>query len=251
MDTQETTIFTAILISSFFLSIIIVYFVISIIRQQRRNLELSRQNILSEIAAMEKERGRLAADLHDDLGPLLSVIKFQIDTVEVKAIKDEQQLQSASHQLDHLMDRLRDISYNLLPTVLLRQGLPTSIDEFLGRLEGATGLKTEFICEGFTQLTEEESINIFRVVQEVLHNVVKHAGASKVSVRLQQDKQQVSLLIKDNGRGFNYEEASRSSSGIGLRSIKSRIDVLKGSIRVESQENVGTAYLFVIPFTKA
>ncbi len=81
MDPKETTLYTAILITGLVMGITVIYFVVSIKRQHQRNLYLSRLNILAEIAAMEKERSRIAGDLHDDLGPVLSAVKFYIDTV--------------------------------------------------------------------------------------------------------------------------------------------------------------------------
>jgi signal transduction histidine kinase len=247
MDPQEATIATAILISSVILGIIIIFFIVSIIRQQRRNLELSRQNILAEIAAMEKERARLAADLHDDLGPLLSVIKFQIDTVDAVHIEGGEQLRAASSQLDHLMDRMRAISYNLMPATLKRKGLVTSVNEFLGKIEDSTPLTTVFQHDQVPELSEEAAVNIYRIVQEVVHNVVKHAGTTEVTVKLEQKKDQLLLLIIDNGQGFDYESTLSNGSGLGLRSLKSRTDVLGGTLRVESKKGKGTAFLFTIP----
>jgi signal transduction histidine kinase len=107
--------FNAILITAITLSIIIAYFLISIIRQQRRNLALQRENILAEVNAMERERERIANDLHDDVSPILSVIRFQINSIAVKNTEDEEQILQASEHLDNLIQRLRDISNNLMP----------------------------------------------------------------------------------------------------------------------------------------
>ncbi len=247
MDTQETTIFTAVLIASIILIIIVAFFVVSIVRQQRRNLELSRQNVLAEISVLEKERARLATDLHDELGPLLSVIKFQVDTVEIQDQKDAEQLQSASTHLDSLMDRVRTISYNLMPSVLIRKGLSSSIQDFLARVEEATGLKTSYSCTAPPHLPEDISINIYRIVQEVVHNAVKHAKAKNLIIEMNKEKEDLILLIRDDGIGFNPEQASQKGSGLGLKSIKSRVDLMNGSLRLESKENKGTAFLMRIP----
>ena len=123
MDTKEATLFTAIVIAGFIIVLFIAFFILSIIRQQRRILELSRQNTLAEITAMEKERARIANDLHDDLGPIMSVTKFQVDNLTIEDEEEKgQQLQAVEH-LDNLLTRLREISNDLMPQVLLRKGL--------------------------------------------------------------------------------------------------------------------------------
>src|ERR1051325_216225 len=129
MDSQEARIYTVILIISVTLGFIIAYFIVSIIRQQRRNMRLQKANILAEIAAMEKERMRIAADLHDDLGPILSVIQFQVDNVEGVQGEEKQQLIEASRHVDSLIGRVREIANNLMPSALHRKGLMTAIEE--------------------------------------------------------------------------------------------------------------------------
>lgn len=157
MDTREATLLTAVVISGIVIGIIIVFFVISIVRQQRRNLLLQRQNLIAEIAAMEKERARIAADLHDDLGPVLSTIKFKIDGVETADAEETALLQKASKQVDEVIERMRSIAVNLMPSVLLRKGLAEALQQSAARWETGSSL---------------------RIVQEVMHNAVKHAGAN-------------------------------------------------------------------------
>ena len=108
MDPQAQTIYTAILIASVIIGVILIFFFISIFRQQKRNQLLSRENMLMEITAMEKERARIASDLHDDMGPILSVIKFNIDQ---SPNPDHELLVNASRHVDDLLKKMKEISF--------------------------------------------------------------------------------------------------------------------------------------------
>ena len=123
MDTQETKIYIAALIAAGVLGIILVYFIVTIIRQQRKTQKLHRDKIEAEILTLEKERGRIAADLHDDLGPILSAIKFKINSVDLHSEEDKKIMEKASTHVDETIRRIREISYDLMPNTLIRKGL--------------------------------------------------------------------------------------------------------------------------------
>jgi signal transduction histidine kinase len=247
MDSQEARIYTVVLIISVTLGVIIAYFIISIIRQQRRNLELQKASILAELSAMEKERARIAADLHDDLGPVLSVIKFQVDNVEDVKGEEKEQLAEASQHLDGLISRMREIANNLMPSALHRKGLITAIDEFISKASEAGKLQIHFRYPENLHLPEEISINIYRAIQEVVHNCMKHAKASELQIIMGEKNGALTILCRDNGKGFDYLRLSKESSGIGLKSLKNRTEMIGGTLQVESKEGKGSAFLFEIP----
>lgn len=249
MDAQETAFYTALLISSFIVLTVFIFFTVSIIRQQRRNLELSRRNILAEIAAMEKERSRIAADLHDDLGPLLSVVRFQVDTAKGQEQDDAALLREASTTLDGLIVRVREISTNLTPTSLARKGLAASLATFVDNLKRSGPIDIQFTHDALPPIAEDRSINIYRMVQEMVNNTLRHAGATQLRLSLQVKKGCLHLLCTDNGQGFDYEKRLQEGSGLGLRSLRSRAAVMNAKMRVESEPGKGTAYLFEIPLT--
>src|SRR5215218_2453750 len=144
MDAKETSLYTAILIVSIIIATIIIFFIISIIRQQRKNLELYRQSVLAEITAMEKERARIAADLHDELGPMLSAIKLKIGSFELTDQDDIKEAEKTNDHIDTLMKRMREISYDLIPNTLIRKGLVTALKEFVDYTNETDGLKISF-----------------------------------------------------------------------------------------------------------
>ena len=247
MDAKEANTYIAIIIGVILIGIIILFFAISIIRQQRRNMELQRAAIYLEISAMEKERSRIAADLHDDLGPLLSVIQFQVDHVESVDPEEKELLNKASGQLDGLIGRLREVANNLMPSALQRKGLVAAIREFVNKTEGTANLKIEFTCYDTVTLSEDKGINVYRAIQEVVHNCIKHADAKLLEIKVEQSNGMLSILCKDDGWGFDYTKQSKESSGMGLRSLKNRTEIVGGNLTIESKIGKGTAHLFEIP----
>lgn len=247
MDTQETNIFTAIIITAIVLGIIIGYFIISMIRQQKRNLALQKAQVLAEISAMENERSRIAADLHDELGPLLSVIKFQVDYGSQNGEQGIVELNKASEQLDSLIGRMREIANNLMPSALHRKGLITAVEEFVGKIENTGKLKITFEHPGDTGLSAGTSIQVYRILQEIIHNCLKHAAAAHLLIRVEKEKNQLKIFCRDDGKGFNYEEVSGELSGLGLNSLRNRTMMLGGKLTAESKPGLGTAYLIILP----
>lgn len=247
MDTQETRIYVAIIITVVVLGIIIGYFALSVIRQQRRNLELQKANALAEISAMERERARIAADLHDDLGPVLSVVKFRVDHVELVDKEEKEELAKASEQLDELITRMREVANNLMPSALHRKGLICAVEEFISNASDSSGLSIHFSGVGQLSISEDKSINVYRVIQEVVHNCLKHSGGTRLGISIEEHNGYIRILCRDNGKGFDYARLSKESEGIGLRSIRNRTEIMGGSLVVESKPGRGTAFLFEIP----
>jgi two-component system, NarL family, sensor kinase len=247
MDTQEARIFIAIIITVVVLVIIIGYFAVSVIRQQRRNLELQKANALAEISAMEKERARIAADLHDDLGPVLSVVKFRVDSVETENKEEKEELTKASQQLDELITRMREVANNLMPSALIRKGLIGAVEEFTNNAADGSGIDISFTTPASITMGEDKSINIYRVIQEVVHNCLKHAQARKMDIVFEERNGLLKIICRDNGKGFDFSKLSNESTGIGLRSIKNRTEIMGGRMTVESKPGLGTAFLFEIP----
>jgi two-component system NarL family sensor kinase len=247
MDTKEARIYIAIIITVIVLGVIISFFAISIVRQQKRNLALQKANILAEISTMEKERSRIAADLHDELGPVLSVIKFQVDYAVLSEQVERKELGKASEQLDEMIERMREIANNLMPSALQRKGLIIALEEYISKVEGTGKLRIELEYPEQLELAEHKAIHVYRTIQEVIHNCVKHAKADKMYIRLERKNGYLTILCKDNGIGFDYPKLSKESEGIGLSSLKNRTEIMGGSLVVESRPGKGSAFLFEIP----
>jgi two-component system, NarL family, sensor kinase len=249
MDAHQTTIYAAILISSSIIGIIIVYFIISLIHQQRRNRALHKRSIEAEINTLEKERTRIAADLHDDLGPLLSAIKFSVGSLDIYSDTDTKTVDRVYDHIDSLMQRMREISTDMMPNTLLRKGLVAAILEFIDNIPKPASLEILFVYSEIPELPQDKSIHLYRIAQEIIHNTIKHAGASSLKIEIKITGTLLVLLSADNGTGFDYNLQSRENDGLGLRNLFSRTEMLAGKLFVESTPGKGTSYIFEIPLT--
>lgn len=249
MDAKEASFYTAILIVCAVIGVIITYFIISIIRQQRRAVRLYKQSILTEITTLEKERSRMASDLHDEVGPVLSAIKLRIASLDIHNDTDQREVEKTNAQIDNLLRRMREISFDLMPTSLTRNGLAPALNKFIEYCSRDTDLKINFQFTNI-QLSQPQAINLYRIVQEVIHNSMKHAEASELLIELRQEEQKIILATRDNGKGFNYDEKSKEATGLGLQNLLRRTEILGGKMFVESKKGKGTTYIFEIPIAE-
>jgi signal transduction histidine kinase len=246
MDPNETKIYNAILMAAGVLGIILIYFIITIVRNQRRHLKLQQENLLVEITTLENERQRIVSDLHDELGPLLSVVKFQVMGLETKDKADLELIEKANANLDNILDRIRDICNQLMPQALIRKGLVMAISEFISDLDKRTSIEMDFKYED-VNIPANSEIHLYRMIQEIINNAIKHSRATKLSIHLFQKNDRLVVAINDNGRGFATETVLQESSGLGLKNILSRVDILRGDVYLASDPHQGTSYTIEIP----
>ena len=229
------------------LSAIIIYFVASLIGQHRRITQWQQQRIKAEVETLEAERKRIATNLHDEIGPMLSAIKLQINHVEPTDETDKIILQKSSRQINEVIQHFRDVSFNLLPNTLVRSGIAAATDELINRLPD-TKLMIEFIAENIA-LKKEDEINVFRIIQEIIHNTIKHARATRLTIEIKLKPPLMVLQSADDGIGFTYTDKMKHANGIGLLSIQSRVEILNATMQVTTAVGMGTKYLIEIPTT--
>jgi signal transduction histidine kinase len=249
MDAHQTKIYTAILIASAVIGSILIYFIVLLIRQQQHSNALYRAKILAEITTLENERRRVASDLHDDLGPLLSAIKFKLSSIDIADGEDEKQMEESVAYLDDIIIRLREISHDLMPTSLLHKGIVIAMAEFINKITPLSTLEIQFTHQDIPILDTAVAINLYRIMQEIVHNTLKHAHASVLNIELNMEGESLMLMTTDNGKGFDYTNVSLEHAGLGLRTIMSRTDIMNGKLYVNSQPNKGTSYTIQIPAT--
>jgi two-component system NarL family sensor kinase len=247
MDTEETKVYLAALIAAGVLGIVLVYFIITMIRQQRITQRLNREKIEAEILTLEKERQRMASDLHDDLGPILSAIKFTINSVEPASSEEGELIRKASEKVDETIQRIRQIAFNLMPNTLTRKGLVPAMEELISKLVESIPLKISYQFDPIPEISQQKSINLFRIVQEIIQNTVKHSGAAELYIKLKTKDKHLVLTTEDNGKGFDYEKTNELNRGLGLRNLQSRVEIMNGNMTVESGTAKGARYQFEIP----
>lgn len=247
MNNGDQNYYTAIALAASLLGIVVIYFIITLIRQQRRNLRLQKSQILAEITTLENERKRISSDLHDEIGPILSAIKLQITSLEPAHPEDVLIVEKSSRQIDDVIKKMRAIAYNLLPNTLVRKGLAAALNEYVSRMNEVFPLKIKLNTNEIVLENQEKEINIYRIVQEIVHNTTKHARATELSIDMKIENGKFVMTTQDNGIGFNYQDAAREQGGLGLRNLESRTEVMGGEMTCDSQKQKGTTYIFEIP----
>lgn len=246
MHTSETRIYFALLTGIILLVTFLGVFVIMIVKYQRKKIALHRIRITSDMNLLERERARIASDLHDDLGSSLSSIKINLQCIPTTKSSDTLLLEKAEKAIDDSMQKLRMISFNMMPQTLQKKGLTTALRELLDTIRVSNNVQVAFRSDIEISNTEK-SIHLYRISQEILNNIIKHANATIINTTISSLKgTHVELNISDNGIGFDQRKVKKNKS-LGLQTIVSRVDILNGKIYLNSAKGQGTRYSIIIP----
>ncbi|MEO6305699.1 MAG: sensor histidine kinase [Bacteroidia bacterium] len=192
------------------------------------------------IEAEEKERSRIAQELHDGLGQLLSAARLNVASLEDSVIEeDKTNLDRALKILDDACVEIRSISHNMMPNALIRLGLIPAINEVVDNINSTKGLKIDFSSNFDESLGKSLDITVYRVIQEVLNNMIKHAKADHINMSITKTGGDLEISMKDNGIGFDTDKL-KDSKGMGWKNIFSRVSMLDGNIKLESEPQKGT-----------
>lgn len=249
MDTTEKAFYSAFLIAIAIVGGILLFFIFSIIKQQKRYRTLARAKIKAEIRTLENERKRIASDLHDEVGPLLSVVRLQINHLESEDEQQNMLVKKSSGYIDEVIKKMREISNDLLPSILVRRGLAIAVEDFLEKIRPGTNMQLESAFEFQERLPLEMEINLYRVIQEITHNALKHSQANRFRIELRKTDGTLQLATADNGVGLPDEIENRREGNHGLLNLQSRADVLGGYLHCQSSPGNGTKYLLEIPLS--
>lgn len=209
--------------------------------------EQQEQIIKNTIQAQEKERKRIAQDLHDEVGAMLSVVKLNVGRIERKS-EEEQAKTLASetkNYLDDVITQVRRISRALLPPSLEKLGLFYALEELANWVNKSDELKITCWMGGEQfRFDSKQELALFRVVQEVMNNAIKHSGATKIFVNSRFVNNKVAIAIQDNGKGFNIDEMVQT--GLGLKNLESRADMAGANFKLKSVPGKGTTAIIFL-----
>lgn len=223
--------------------------------QQRRIAELETEKQLTAAEAVvkgeEQERTRLAKDLHDGLGGMLSGIKYSFQTMKgnlVMTPENQQAFERSMDMLDSSIKEMRRVAHNMMPEALVKFGLDTALKDFCSDINQSGALKINYqsINLGNAVIDQTTAITIYRIVQELLNNTMKHAAARNVIVQVSKTDNVLSLTVEDDGKGFDTS-ILKQSKGMGWSNIQNKVEFLKGKLDVNSQQENGTSVLIELP----
>lgn len=214
---------------------------------------------LNVLSTQEQERARIARDLHDSPVQLLTALSFKLELcarlIDLDPIRSKLELLSASEALKESITEMRSIIYDLRPMALDDLGLKVSLERELSRLEKASGVEITLSIKG--DIDHNPTVmnsTIFRIVQEACNNAIKHAKPSKIEVSFEVTNSSIDFHIIDNGLGFDTSskevKTEKEWYGFGMNTMKERIFLLSGKLKVKSREGVGTDIFVRIPITK-
>ena len=200
----------------------------------------------------EGERGRLAEDLHDSVGQVLSAIKLNLHRLEKNQGKENEDFESRNailektrQLLDDCLVEIRNIIRNILPPVLTDFGLPEALENLAVKVQQNTGIEVKFYpVKNLYRYEKETEVMMYRIVQELFNNAIKHSHASKIELNLARQNGNLVLTYVDNGLGF---DRSKVKEGLGLKNIESRIQLMKGSFEMDLDRKSGTAIKLKVP----
>lgn len=245
-----------------FVALLIILISVYVAFRSRRKLnEQKLQNLISErelvalksmMVGEEKERARIARELHDGLSSFLAAIKIQFSSIQQDsaAFQSDEKFNEAMKRLDEANTEVRRIAHNMMPEILMKYGMEVALSEFVAGLNTGNDLKVELSHFGMEErLPSGVELVLYRVVQELLSNVIKHSRASEVLVQLNRRGSQLSITVEDNGMGFD-ESMMSDSRGMGIHNLTSRIQYLNGEVNFESSRDKGTSVYIEVDLDK-
>ncbi|MDI3320678.1 sensor histidine kinase [Pinibacter soli] len=216
-------------------------------RQRIAELETEKKLVAAEavLKSEEQERTRLAKDLHDGLGGMLSGIKYSFQTMKENLIMTPENMQSFERSMDMLDSSIREIrrvAHNMMPESLVKFGLDAALKDFCNEINQSGTLKVSYQSFGLADQSIDQmvSITIYRIVQELINNTIKHAAATKAIVQVTEADGTISITTEDDGKGFDTN-ILQNAKGIGWSNLLNRIAFLKGKLDVRSEEGKGTS----------
>ncbi|MFK5857212.1 MAG: Cache 3/Cache 2 fusion domain-containing protein [Bacteroidota bacterium] len=218
--------------------------ILSISRNLIKRKEMERKVLSAVIQTEEKERERFSKDMHDGIGPLLSTVKLYVNELGSPEIGIEEKKEfviQVNKMLDDAVNSIREISNNLMPRVIHEYGLVKALEAFCTKVNQTGKIHIDFNAKGIEpSLDKNIQLILFRVISELLTNTIKHAKSKNAYIELNKIDDNISLVFTDDGIGFNSKDVmAKKGSGIGLKSIVSRIKSINGSCEIISKDGEG------------
>lgn len=215
--------------------------------------KLQKQLVQSEILGTEKERQRIAENLHDDINPRLSLANMYLQMMDIKEEKNKQMLAKAQSIINESIASIRAISHDLSPYSLEETGLLKEIEKYINKIKAAYGIDIVLYSDlkNIGECNYSFRLAIYRIIQEAVNNVLKHANATRIGIGFYEIGNEIHIVIKDNGKGFEFSNEKLFklgvSQGIGLKNIYNRVIGMNGTLQINSKPNQGTEVIVIVP----
>jgi two-component system, NarL family, sensor kinase len=237
-----------------FITFLYLFFInkINLAQKEKLHQNTIRHSFEKNKAALEaevQERKRLGMELHDGLGPLISISKLNISNViedaSLSLERKSELLDKTARNLDEILKEIKNISYNLAPLILIERGFEYAVKDLIARIRILNIHKINVNINGLNQILEPYLEHaLYRTIQEALNNIIQHAQADEINIEILADNNEITIMIEDNGKGF---VRNQDSLGLGLKSAVSRIEGLGGTLYIDSKIGRGTIITIISP----
>lgn len=230
------------------LTILIIFYLYYKYKQEKLDAQLSlvKQEekiklLIASVEGEEQERIRIGRELHDGVGGLLSAAKLQMSSVRLRhqEFAEDADFSKAIRLLDEANTEIRKTAHNLMPEILMKYGLEKALDNFCEKIKSKDGTKIVLQVYGkIPRLALQFELNVYRIIQELINNILRHAKAEDVLIQLNWNEASLHVLVEDNGIGIKPESLNK---GIGLKNLSARVEAMNGQFEIESKLGVGTS----------
>ncbi|MBN2521496.1 MAG: sensor histidine kinase, partial [Bacteroidales bacterium] len=200
------------------------------------------------------ERKRIAREIHDGIGPLLSTIKIYLESAsddlkEGKNNKVFEKIANITQMIDSVAIDIRSISHDLMPRVLEDFGLVAALENLCDKMNKLNKINVTFYTSGINGRFKKLEFGIYRIAQELMNNAFKHSEAKNLTLQLIQHKNSIVLMTEDNGIGFDLVKITKENTGIGLKNVEARVKALGGILDIDTAIGRGVTTTIEIPIT--
>jgi signal transduction histidine kinase len=245
MGTQEGKIFVAFGLVALFLAMIIFIFIYWLMKQHAVYRLLEKEKTDAEFKAIEEERNEIATGLHNEIGPGLIGIRLQL--LSMKTF-DPTALEDCAESLSKSIQQIRGLSHQLAPLSVYNVPFQRALEHYIDNVRGQEKLEISFHEQHDYELSPEAHSHIYRILQEIISNTLKHAQATRLVIETSVEGNQLVIRTADDGVGFDFRaKAIHSNLGLGLPSIERRVRLMQGTLHFPDDFNIGTRYNIRIP----
>ncbi len=244
MGAQERKILILYILLGVFLAALLIYFFVILFRRQKKLKQLETEKLNAEIKAIAHERNTIAAELHNDLAPQLAAVKMRLHLLPVT---DSAAMEACSEVLSECIQQIRNMTRSLSPISLYDLSFQAAIQKYIEDHKGKHSLQVQWIENDCIELTTEQHNQVYRIVQEMIYNAIKHSKGTRMTIEISKENDRMLIRTADDGVGFDFDVIKQTHQlGYGLLGIQSRVDYLQGTLSMQSTRS-GTCYNIRIP----
>lgn len=218
---------------------------------QEQKVKLREAQITAVIESQERERKRFASDLHDGMGQLITALHLNVQSIKQSKHQDgiATQVENSEHLINEIQSEIRHIAFNLMPPVLVKEGLVPAVRELARRVNKSGSVTIEIATHEISaRFSSFKDITIYRIIQELVSNIVKHSGADSIVISFTGFPDEVVLTIEDNGNGYDIDTFKNTKQGNGWSTIQTRLNLIKGQIEFDTMKGrKGSTVIINIP----